>query len=149
MTDAHPGSLSARLLSLTSELRSLDADLKSQPALDPGLLQEFRQVLDNARMTAWTVHELLNARATGQDTETILSFLAGERLRRIRQMIEELCFDIDQNGITWQTSRIQSLFGAVNKVQDRLSALTSQHQPSHLEGVNQLANKNKENENGP
>jgi hypothetical protein len=134
MTDAHPGSLSARLLNLTSELRALDTDLKSQPTLDSGLLQEFRQVLDNARMTAWTVHELLNARATGQDRETVLSFLAAERLRRIRQMIEDLCFDIDQHGITWQTSRIQGLFGAMNLVQDRLSALTSQHQRSHLEG---------------
>jgi hypothetical protein len=44
-------------------------------------LQEFRQVLDNARLTVWTVSELLNAVETQKDPAKVLSFVAAERLR--------------------------------------------------------------------
>jgi hypothetical protein len=125
--DASSESLSARLRGLTDELRTLDRELKSGPAPDSPVLQEFRHVLDNTRMTAWTVGELFNARATQKDPGTMLSFLTSERLRRFGQMVKDLCADIEQHGVTWQTHGIQVLFQYVSLLQERLGALIDKH----------------------
>jgi hypothetical protein len=90
-------------------------------------LQEFRQVLDNARLTAWTVSELLNAVETQKDPAKVLSFVAAERLRSSNQILKDLCRDIDDQGITWQTHGIQSLYDTVNMLQVQLHRLVGEH----------------------
>jgi hypothetical protein len=127
MTDATQGALSERLHQLSIELRGLDHALKSGTAPELLPLQEFRQVLDNARMTAWTVSELLNAVESQKDPAKVLSFLAAERLRRSNQMLKDLSSDIDEQGVTWQTSGIQALFETVNRLQVQLGKLVSEH----------------------
>jgi hypothetical protein len=127
MTDATQGALSERLHQLSIELRGLDHALKSGVAPELLPLQEFRQVLDNARMTAWTVSELLNAVESQKDPAKVLSFLAAERLRRSNQMLKDLSSDIDEQGVTWQTSGIQALFETVNRLQVQLGKLVSEH----------------------
>jgi hypothetical protein len=127
MTDAIQTALSERLRHLSTELRMVDLALKSGAAPELPLLQEFRQVLDNARMTAWTVSEVLNAVESHKDPAKVLSFVAAERLRRSNQMLKDLCTDIDEQGVTWQTSGIQGLFETVNVLQMLLSRLTREH----------------------
>lgn len=127
MTDAIKGALSERLRRLSAELREVDLALKAGSAPELSLLQEFRHVLDNARMTAWTVSELLNAAESQRDPAKVLSFVAAERLRRSRQMLKDLCTDIDQQGVTWQSSGIQGLFETVNVLQVQLQKLVSMH----------------------
>ncbi|HEX4606422.1 MAG TPA: hypothetical protein VH724_20655, partial [Candidatus Angelobacter sp.] len=83
-------------------------------------LQEFRQVLDNARMTAWTVRELLNAVESQRHPAKLVSFLAPERLRRSNQMLKYLCADIEEQGVTWQTNGVHGLFETVNGLQLQL-----------------------------
>ena len=78
-------------------------------------------------MTAWTVSELLNAVESQRDPAKVLSFVAAERLRRSNQMLKDLCTDIDEQGVTWQTSGIQGLFETVNLLQLQLSKLISEH----------------------
>ena len=87
-------------------------------------------MLDNARLTAWTVSELLNAREREQDVEMVLSFVVGERLRRATQMLKELAEDIEREGLTWQTHGIQNLFEAVKLVQVHLLKLIEEHRGS-------------------
>lgn len=130
MTDDTRGALSGRLRQLSLELRGIDFALKSgtTPELLP--LQEFRQVLDNARMTAWTVSELLNAVESQKDPAKVLSFLAAERLRRSNQMLKDLSADIDEHELTWQTSGIQALFETVSVLQLQLSKLINEHRNS-------------------
>ena len=127
MTEDVRSGLSERLHQLSLELRKIDSALKSGTA--PGLpaLQEFRQVLDNARMTAWTVSELLNAAESQKDPAKVLSFLAAERLRRSNQMLKDLATDIDEQELTWQTSGIQALFETVSMLQLQLSKLVKEH----------------------
>jgi hypothetical protein len=92
-------------------------------------------MLDNARLTAWTVSELLNAREREQDVEKVLSFVVAERLRRSTQMLKELGADIEREGLTWQTHGIQNLFEAVKVVQVHLLKLIEEHRGS-FEQVN-------------
>lgn len=127
MTDATRGAFSERLRAISGELREIDLALKSGTTPDVLHLQEFRQVLDNARMTAWTVSELLNAVETQKDPAKVLSFVAAERLRRSNQLLKDLCRDIDDRGITWQTHGIQSLYDTVNTLQVQLRKLVSEH----------------------
>lgn len=127
MTDDPSGHLSERLRLLSTELRSAEVELKSGMAPDPLLLQEFRHVLDNARMTAWTVSELLNARERQQDPAKVISFVVAERLRRANQMLKDLSADIDQEGVTWQDHGVQSLFDTVKHLQVQLIKLIDEH----------------------
>lgn len=127
MTDALPGAFSDRLRAISSELREIDLALKSGATPDLLLLQEFRHVLDNARLTAWTVSELLNVVESKKDPANVLSFVAAERLRRSNQMLKDLNTDIDHRCITWQTNGIQSLFDTVNSLQVQLRKLVEEH----------------------
>ena len=61
MTNTLPGEFSSRLKEISSELREIDLALKAGATPELLLLQDFRHVLDNARLTAWTVSELLSA----------------------------------------------------------------------------------------
>jgi hypothetical protein len=122
--------LSERLVKLTSELRALDLDLKAGSKPEAPLLREFREALDNARMTAWTVNELMDARELKKDPHTVLSLLAAERLRRFAQMVKDLSGDIDAEGVTWQTRGIQPLADSVKLLQSRLEKLMSQRKES-------------------
>ncbi|MBZ5492083.1 MAG: hypothetical protein LAO76_14215 [Acidobacteriia bacterium] len=127
MNDALPGAFSSRLKEISSELREIELAFKAgaTPELVP--LQEFRHVLDNARLTAWTVSELLSAVEAQKDPAKVLSFVAAERLRRSNQMLKDLCTDIDRQGVTWQTNGIQSLFETVNSLQTQLRKLVEEH----------------------
>jgi len=127
MTDAIRGAFSERLRKISGELREIDLALKSGTTPDVLHLQEFRQVLDNARLTAWTVSELLNAVETQKDPAKVLSFVAAERLRRSNQILKDLCRDIDDHGVSWQTQGIQSLYDTVNTLQVQLRKLVSEH----------------------
>jgi len=127
MTDALPGAISNRLKAISSELKEIDLALKAGPTPELALLQEFRHVLDNARLTAWTVSELLSAVESQKDPAKVLSFVAAERLRRSNQMLKDLCTDIDRQGVTWQTNGIQSLFETVNFLQVQLRKLVEEH----------------------
>jgi Mg2+ and Co2+ transporter CorA len=127
MADATRDAFSERLRAISDELREIDAAMKSGTTPDVLFLQEFRQVMDNARLTAWTVSELLNAVETHKDPAKVLSFVAAERLRRSNQLLKDLCRDIDDQGVTWHTHGIQSLFDTVNVLQAQLRKLVSEH----------------------
>jgi hypothetical protein len=123
MTHIKEASFSVRLTQLTSELRTLEADLKSGVLPDGPQLREFRQALDNVRTTAWTVNELMDARQAGRDTRVVLSFLTAERLRRFSQMVKDLCHDIDHEGTTWQAQGVQDLADSLEMLQEQLAKL--------------------------
>ncbi len=116
-------SISARLRSVTSRLRSLDRDLKSNPSLSgPGpALREFRQAVDNVRMTAWTVNELLNARESQRNPQAVISFLTAERLRRFSRMARDLSGDLVQAGASWPAQAVSDLKDSLALLRERLT----------------------------
>src|SRR6478752_3185481 len=127
MTDASSGPPAARLRGLIEELRLLELELKSGQTPETTLLQEFRQVLDNARLTAWTVSELLNARERQQDPKKVLSFVVAERLRRATQMLKDLSADMEQQGVTWHTDGLRALYETVKLLQVQLLSRMEEH----------------------
>jgi hypothetical protein len=126
MTDTS-GALGERFRRAIEELRLLESEMKAGQTPEPFQLQEFRRVLDNARLTAWTVSELLNARERQQDPEKVLSFIIAERLRRSTQILKDLAADLEQEGVTWQTYGVQGLFEAVKALQIQLIKLMDEY----------------------
>jgi hypothetical protein len=113
---------STQLRDLVADLQAADNALKNELNVEGPLLRELRHALDNLRLTAWTVSELQNARETNQDTRAMASFLTAERLRRIRQMIDDLSADLEHNGAAWPASSINELQASVRELRERLGA---------------------------
>ncbi|HET6934585.1 MAG TPA: hypothetical protein VFI72_07075 [Candidatus Angelobacter sp.] len=116
-----PGTLSGDLKSLSAALKRTDQQLQSGPAPDAALLNEFRQAVDNVRLTAWSVSEAINSRRSGNEPDTVLAFLSAERLRRLDQLVRNLCGDIDRGAITAQNYGLNSLSDSVNVLQQKLA----------------------------
>ena len=119
-------SLSFEIKHISSELRRLEERLKSETPPDPGALNEFRHAVDNMRLTAWSVSELINAERIKKNPDTVLAFLSSERLRRFDQLVKGLCADIERGLITVQTHGMQSLCESVNHLQQRLTQAARQ-----------------------
>ncbi len=115
-------SSSAQLRDLIAELQSADKNLKTDPNVEGPVLRELRHALDNLRLTAWTVSELQNARDTSKDSRAMVSFLTGERLRRIRRMIDDLCADLEQDAAAWPADSINDLQASVRVLRERLGS---------------------------
>jgi hypothetical protein len=120
MTEMFPRPFSFKLRNLTAELRLLDRDFKSNPELEGPALREFRQAVDNIRMTAWTAHEVLNARESQKNPQAVLSFLTAERLRRLSQMVKDLTGDLDLDGSSWPTQAVNDLENSISLLSARL-----------------------------
>jgi hypothetical protein len=73
--------VSRRLEKAITELRRLQQLLLSGEGLDPHILTDFRDALNRVRNTAWSAQQYMAFKATGQDSTSVLSILAGERVR--------------------------------------------------------------------
>src|SRR5260370_30422449 len=113
-------SLSARLRSITSRLKTLDRDLKSNPPLSGATLREFRHVVDNIRMTAWTVNELFNARQNQKNPQAVISFLTAERMRRFSPMAQGLSSDLERGGTSGPAQTVKGLESSRHILRERL-----------------------------
>ena len=125
-----PSTLSADTRRLTSELKRLVQRFQLEPAPDPATLQEFRHVVDNVRLAAWNVSELIYARQgeTAKASDTMVGFLAGERLRRFDQLAKNICADVERRAISFKTSGMTSLFHSVSTLYDLLKQSLKEHQ---------------------
>jgi hypothetical protein len=124
-----PESLTIEIKQLTSELRRVEHRLKSETAPDTLALNELRHAVDNLRLTAWSVSELINAEHTKKNPETVMAFLAAERLRRFDQMVRNLSADIERRIVTLQTNGMHALIDSVNTLQQRLTQRFSDREP--------------------
>jgi hypothetical protein len=126
---SNSGNLSVQLSELCAELKRVDQRLESETVVDLGVLNEFRRSLDTARLTAWTVSELLNAQLARKEPSNLLAFYSAERLRRLDELIQNLCEDINRQVVTFQTQGLEPLSDSVQLLQERLAQLVSeQHQ---------------------
>ena len=115
-----PEDLSSEIRHFSAELKRLEQRLKSEPPPDPLALNEFRHGVDNVRLTAWSVSEIINAERIKNNPDTVLAFLSAERLRRFEQLVKSLCGDIERGIITVRTEGMHALCESVNDLQQRL-----------------------------
>jgi hypothetical protein len=121
-----PESLSSEIARITSDLKHLDLRLAAEPSPDLTVLTDFRHAVDNVRLKAWSVAELVNARYTKEDPNAVLSFLAAERVRRLDQLVRNLCGDIERGATTARTTGMHSLIDALKSLQQQLAQFSNQ-----------------------
>jgi hypothetical protein len=120
--------LSSEIRRLTHELRALERRFQSESAPEPAALVEFRHAVDGVRLAAWSVNELINARQGDRDSDTVLSFLATERLRRFEQLARNIRGDIERRVITFKTAGMTTLFHSINVLHGLLHQCLKEHQ---------------------
>jgi hypothetical protein len=116
----NPENLSLQIRQLSAELSSVERRLRSEPDPDPLVLAEFRQTVDNVRLTAWSVSELIRKQRSHKDPDAALEYLTAERLHRFEQMTRNLCGDLERRATTFERHGVQSLFDSIHMLQQRL-----------------------------
>jgi hypothetical protein len=116
---AEPDS-SVKLRSLTARILEAERALKAGEKPEVAALSELREALDNLRLTAWTINELLNAREMKVNPRKVLSFMVAERVRRLTTLARDLAHDIENAGGTPDTSEMRALQEALGFLQARL-----------------------------
>jgi hypothetical protein len=123
-------SLDLAINQLASELRLLEKRLRLEPDPSADALTEFRHALDDARLTAWSVSTLITAGRPSQVRNAALAFVAAERIRRVEQLLKNICGDIEGRAISLQKDQMDSLLNSVNSLREVL--MHSLAKPEHL-----------------
>jgi len=91
--------------------------------LEPRVLTDFRDALNRVRTAAWAAQQYVIRKETEQDSGSVLSLLAGERLRVTYQLCQAISDDLKRTDIDFQA-------GSLVQLREATKALTEQ-----LEGV--------------
>jgi len=102
-----------------ADLVKLEYDMRSGP-IDPRILREFRDAVDNVRKTAWTVQEWQERQSRQHDPDTVLPLLTAERIRRATQLCDAITTDSAAHEVTRRTVGIDEFFRAVERVHQSL-----------------------------
>lgn len=105
---------------LACELRLLEKRLRVEPDPSAAALTELRHALDDARLTAWSVSTLITAGRPSHVRNAALAFVAAERIRRVEQLVKNICGDIEGGAITLQKKETDSLLNSVNSLREVL-----------------------------
>jgi len=108
-----------RLKKACAELVNLEYGMRSGP-VDPSILREFRDAVDNVRKTAWAIQEWQERQSRQQDPKTVLPLLTAERIRRATQLCDSITADSAAGEIARETVGIDEFFQAVERVHQSL-----------------------------
>ena len=118
--------VSVRLQSVTEELRKIEELLKSEEELAPRILADFRDAVNRVRNTAWAMEQYANSKITNTEPRTVLSTVAGERIRVAFQLCKSIESDLANSEIKFQKGQLLQLHEAtqelVRKVGDVVGA---------------------------
>lgn len=115
-------SVSVRLQNATSELREVEALLASAD-LDARILSDFRDAVNRIRTTAWATQQYAETRDTHSDPRSVLSMLAGERVRAAYQLCRAIQQDLEQPDLRFQPGQLLQLRTAAQDLLQRLKGV--------------------------
>jgi len=124
--ELRPENISARVEHSTRELKEIESLIESG-AVEPRILQEFREAVNHVRQTSWAVQKWLELRDQKQDPYTALEILVVERIRCATQLNRELANDIESHDIGFETKGIADLSSAIESLTRLLHRLAGKH----------------------
>ena len=117
--------LSAQLSKTAAELRDLERSIQaSDTGVDIRILLEFRQAVDQIRLTSWAVQKWLDMRHHERDRYGPLALLMAERMRRATQLNSDLARDFTNLGQLPETEGVLDLRLAVERLLSCLEPLS-------------------------
>jgi hypothetical protein len=91
--------------------------------LDPRILEDFRTALNRVRTAAWAAQQYVARRETNQDLGSVLSFLAGERIRATYQLCQAISDDLKQTDIEVQAGSLVQLHAATRALTEQMKGV--------------------------
>lgn len=113
-------SISVRLEKVTNELREIQDLLQQEENVDPRILTDFRDAVNRVRNTAWAVEQYANSKSTETDPQTVVSVLAGERVRVAYQLCRLIQADLATEGIQFQKGQLHRFRDVATELERQL-----------------------------
>jgi hypothetical protein len=107
-----------------SELQGLHEVLLSDD-LDPRVLADFRDALNRVRTAAWAAQQYVARKETEQDSTSVLSFLAGERIRAAYHLCQAIGGDLKRPDIAVPAGSLIQLYEVMSAVTEQLKGIVN------------------------
>ena len=112
----------SRLKKGISELQGLHNLLLSSD-VDADVLANLRDALNRVRNTAWVAQQYVIRRESDQEPTSVLSLLAGERIRAAYQLCQALSDDLKRTDIEFQRGNLVQLHEVTNTLTEQLNGI--------------------------
>jgi hypothetical protein len=103
-----------------SELQGLHEILLSGD-LDQRVLADFRNALNRVRTAAWAAQQYVIRKEIDHDSTSVLSFLAGERIRAAYQLCQAIGDDLKRTDIKFQAGSLVQLHEVTKTLTEQLN----------------------------
>jgi len=94
--------------------------LPEQKRSDPDVLADLRDALDQVRNAARAVQQYVVRKESDQDSNSVLSFIAGERIHVAYQLCQALSDDLNRSDIEFQPASLVQLHEATKALTKQL-----------------------------
>lgn len=119
--------ISEKLQGLTDELRRIQGLMTTGADFDARILSEFRDTVNRVRTTAWAMQQYVETQENDRDTTSVLTLLAGERIRAAYQLCELIRADLKNEDVRFQKGQLLELNEAVRSLAKELSKVVSEY----------------------
>jgi len=97
--------------------------------IDEHLLRDLRAAVNRVRNTAWGVQQYIGQKEVGQDPATLLTILAGERVRTAYSLCQAVSSDLKKPEISFQPGSLLQLQEALRKLEADVGAALGASRP--------------------
>ena len=112
----------SRLKNGIAELQGLHKLLLSSN-VDADVLADLRDALNRVRNTAWVAQQYIIRRENDQEPTSVLSLLAGERIRAAYQLCQALSEDLKRTDIEFQRGSLVQLHEVTKTLAEQLNGI--------------------------
>jgi uncharacterized protein YhaN len=113
-----------RLQNASNDLAQLERLLaQNKEAIDPRVLQEFRQSVNHLREAVAAVKQWIDLRNRKADAFLVLAALSAERVRAGTELCKNLVIDLDNGDVTFETPGIVEFGRAVHELHARVARI--------------------------
>jgi hypothetical protein len=112
-------SVGSRLEKAILELQGLQELLLSGD-LDPQILVDFRDAVNRVRNSAWAAQRYVARKESDQGSTSVLSLLAGERIRAAYQLCRSISDDLTRTDIEFRAGSLVQLCEVMKALTERL-----------------------------
>lgn len=114
--------VSKQLEKSTNELRQLQ-QLLTLEGVDPRVLLDFREAVDQVRHTAWSVQQWLELTAKKKDVTSVLEVLTEHRIRVATRLNRDLAVGVESGEVVSRFEGLEALRAAAEGLLGRLRGL--------------------------
>ena len=114
----------SRLERAIEELQVINEVLHSGD-LDPRVLPDFRDAVNRARTAAWAAQQSVASEETGDGLSSVLTLLAGERVRAAYQLCQSISHDLKRPELNVPAGSLIQLYEVMSALTEELKGVVN------------------------